>query len=353
MLCVLVSVCYPNGMYANPRTVLVYVGLDRVGDGLLKLPFIRSLRTAFPNAHITWLAGKGTSVYANVMSPVVENLLDEVIEKAGIGLRLKELFRSPLPDRHFDLIIDTQRVALATLVLYRIRHKEFISPFGNFILSSRKPRKDYKYPESMQRQMLDLLEVAAGRQFETPGILDLDLNTELIAEASRVLPEGPTYIGISPGAGGPPKCWPLRNFLLLAKAQEKAGRIPVFILGPREVDWKSRIEAVVPAALFPLQKNNLGIRHNFVPQLTIALSKRLTLSVSNDSGTGHMCAVGGQPLISLFGRTVPEKFMPMTPKLTIIKAQDYGGREMHYIPLTIVKEAVERVIRESNRVANS
>ena len=80
MLCVLVPVCYPNVMYANLETVLVYVGLDRVGDGLLKLPFIRSLRTAFPNAHITWLAGKGTSGYANVMSPVVENLLDEVIE---------------------------------------------------------------------------------------------------------------------------------------------------------------------------------------------------------------------------------------------------------------------------------
>ena len=58
-----------------------------------------------------------------------------------------------------------------------------------------------------------------------------------------------------------------------------------------------------------------------------------------------MCAVGGQPLISLFGRTIPEKFMPMTPNLTIIKAQDYGGKEMDYIPLTAVEEAVERVIR--------
>ena len=216
-------------MSIDPKTVLVYVGLDRVGDGLLKLPFVRSLRDAFPAAHITWIAGKGTSVYANVMSPLVENLIDEVIENAGIGLSFKELFNSPLPNRDFDLVIDTQRVGLATLVLHGIRHKEFISPFGNFILSSRKPQKGYQYPKSMQRQMFDLLEVATGCQFRIPDTLDLEISTELISEAARVLPKGSKYIGLSPGAGGLPKCWPLENYFQLAKTQVNAGRIPVFI----------------------------------------------------------------------------------------------------------------------------
>ena len=53
----------------QPESVLVHVGLDRVGDGLLKLPFVRGLRRAFPSARITWLAGKETSVYANVLAP--------------------------------------------------------------------------------------------------------------------------------------------------------------------------------------------------------------------------------------------------------------------------------------------
>ena len=44
------------------NSVLVYVGLDRIGDSLLKLPFVRGLRDAYPSAHITWLAGKDTSV---------------------------------------------------------------------------------------------------------------------------------------------------------------------------------------------------------------------------------------------------------------------------------------------------
>tara|TARA_B100000315_G_scaffold259375_1_gene315158 strand:+ start:5271 stop:6302 length:1032 start_codon:yes stop_codon:yes gene_type:complete len=335
-----------------PKTVLVYVGLDRVGDSLLKLPFVRGLRAAYPDAHITWLAGKDTSVYAGIMAPVVKGLIDEVIEHpgavegvmTGVGLSPKELLYRPLNGRAFDLIIDTQKVALATLILFRIRHKVFVSPFGNFILSSRKPAKDYKFPKLMQRQLLDLLEITTGQNFPTPPQLELELDPVLIELAAKALPEGPSYIGLSPGAGGLPKCWPLESFIALAKIQVSKGRVPVFILGPQEFEWQAEIASAVPDALFPLQQDGLGEAHNFTPQLTMALTKQLALAVSNDSGTGHMFATGGAKLISLFGRTVPEKFTPMASNLTIIRAQDYGGREMHFIPLDVVSEAVEQAL---------
>ena len=81
------------------------------------------------------------------MAPTVYGLLDEVIDEAGIGLSVKELLYRPLDGRPFDLIIDTQRVALATLVVYRIRHKAFISPFAKFALSTHKPPKKVCFPE--------------------------------------------------------------------------------------------------------------------------------------------------------------------------------------------------------------
>jgi hypothetical protein len=59
-----------------------------------------------------------------------------------------------------------------------------------------------------------------------------------------------------------------------------------------------------------------------------------------------MFATGGAKLISLFGRTVPEKFMPMAHNLTIIRAQDFGGREMHFIPVGAVSQAVEAVLAD-------
>ena len=321
----------------QPKSVLVYVGLDRVGDGLLKLPFVRGLRQAFPNAHITWLAGKESSVYASCLAPVVKGLIDEVIEHAGIGLQLSELFKRPLGRRKFDLIIDSQKILWASFSLWRIPHKTFISPAGRFLLSSIKAPRGYKFPKSMQRQLLDLLELASGQTFKTPKNLNLDLGQDYRADALELLPGGKDYIGFAPGSGGKPKCWGLKNFIRLAKAEVKQNRIPVFFLGPQEPEWMAPVQAQVPSALFPLQIRD----NNFDPLYTIALAERMSATVSNDSGVGHMMALGGKPLVSLFGPTVPEKFMPMANKLTIIEAKTFGGREMSFIPYDTVAKALQ------------
>ena len=331
-------------MEKRPSTVLVYVGLDRVGDSLLKLPFVRGLRTAFPEARITWLAGKETSVYATIMAPVAAGLLDEVIENAGVGRTPGELWRRPLNGRRFDLIIDTQRILWASLSLWRIPHQTFISPAARFMLSSKKPPKGYRFPPSMQRQMLDLLELASGRCFATPEVLDLEPGRTAAEAAARLFPDVPVYVGIAPGSGGAPKCWPLNNFVALAGEQAARGRIPVFVLGPKEADWKDDLQRDVPEALFPLQTEN----HDFSPLFTIALAKRFAAAVANDSGAGHMFAVSGTPLVSLFGRTAAEKFRPMSRRLTIIKAQDYGGRELCFIPVDSVIEAVEKALESDS-----
>lgn len=338
----------PRPPLKTPSSVLVYVGFDRIGDGLLKLPFARGLRAAFPDARITWLAGRETSVYADLMSGAVEGLLDEIIENGGVGLSPWELLqghaKGPLAGRRFDLIIDTQRIFWTSLSLKRVPHDTFISSAARFLLSSRKPEKGYRFPKTMQRQLLDLLELASGKEFPTPGTLNLDLGQNLKDAARRLLPDGPVYIGFAPGSGGPPKCWPLENFITLAGRQVARGRVPVFFLGPKETGWFDEIKAAVPEALFPLQLESVQKAWGYSPLLTIALAGGLDAAVSNDSGAGHMFAVGSTPVVILYGVTTPDKFMPMTDKLTIIQAQKFGGREMHRIPLDAVEEALESAL---------
>ncbi len=326
-----------------PKTIMVYVGLDRLGDSLLKLAFVRGLRAAFPEAHITWVAGKDTSLFATVFAPLAKGLIDEVIERAGIGLSPAELLRRPLGGRGFDMIIDTQRVLLPTLVLWRIPHRQFISPSARFLLSSVKPPKGYRFPKPMMHQLMDLLEFASGSRYEPPASLDLALPDACEAEARRLLPEGGgTYFGLAPGAGGRPKCWPLDRFVELGKIQAERGRQPVFILGPQESDWIEQVQQGVPTALYPLQDPDIPDTLRGDPLLTIALAKRLALTVSNDSGIGHMIAAAGTPLVSLFGPTNPEKFPPMTRALKIIRAQDFGGEMMDAIPLAAVSSEADR-----------
>jgi ADP-heptose:LPS heptosyltransferase len=319
-------------MPASPcNSILVYVGLDAVGDGLIKLPFIRALRSAFPGASVTWMAGKGHTVFADTLAPLVQGLIDEVIDEADIGSRPRELLSNPLPGRSFDLIIDTQRRLLTTLILKRIRHGRFITASAGYLFSTARPAVPSR-PASLAGQMLVLAEVAAGHPVQADYPLPRDPQVE--AEAERLLPPGPCYVGLAPGAGGKHKCWPLERYIALAAGLRDA--VPVFLLGPAEAgEWADAIRTALPQALLPLQQASA-----VSPMLTIALGRRMKAAIANDSGTGHMLGAADIPLVSLFGPTPPDKFAPLTRRPLILRAQDFGGESMSSIPLEAVAAAL-------------
>jgi len=191
----------------------------------------------------------------------------------------------------------------------------------------------------MKRQMLDLLELARDEKGQAASAKALVPSPELRVAALVMLPAGGYFIGFAPGSGDTQKCWPLENFIVLAQAQEY--RVPVFFLGPEEEHLKEQIKAQVPSAIFPLQQKNFG----FDPLFTIALGERMKVSVANDSGVGYMLALGGKPLVSLFGSTVPEDIMPMGDRVTVIEAKDYGGPDIALIPRDVVGQAMETILQ--------
>jgi len=325
----------------QPASVLVYVGLDLVGDGLMKLPFIRALRQAYPEAKITWLAGKGKSVFSGMLAPTVEGLIDEVIDETPIGSKWTELFSKPLAERHFDLVIDSQRRLLTTAILKRLSHNTLISGAGNFALSDKKPSGAYQKPRSMVAALFDLLDLATGQTIRPEGGLKLSNNFKNGAE--DILSTDKKYVGLSPGAGGKHKCWPLDDFCSLAEQLAEKGFTPVMLLGPAETSWAEAIGKKAPSALLPLQDEKAE-KFGRSPLLTIALGARLAAAVANDSGTGHMLAAADVPLVSLFGPTPPKKFAPFVSRGRVITAQAYGSEEMSAIPIEAVLEALEDLL---------
>lgn len=329
---------------ADARDVLVYVGLDLVGDGLMKLPFVGALRRAYPQARITWLAGKGPSAFNGALAPLVRGRLDEVVDDAGVGLAPGELLarplaHTPLAGRRFDVVLDTQRRLLTTLILKRIPAEVFVSPCGGFALSDRRPRERAR-PAALAGQLSQLLEAATGRP--PPAAPALDLPAEDAARAARLLPGPGPYVGLVPGAGGRHKCWPLASHLALARRLRDRGLRPVVLLGPQEADWAPAVAEGCPDALLPLQQVPAEAA---TPSLTIALGRRLAAAVAADCGAGHMLAAAGTPLVSLFGPTDPAKFAPATPQLEVLRAQDFAdGRDPARIPVSAVTVALDRLL---------
>jgi ADP-heptose:LPS heptosyltransferase len=324
---------------ANPQTILVYVGNDLLGDGLIKLPFLRALRGAFPKAHITWLAGRGKSVFAGSLAPLVVGLIDEVIEQGGIdGNAWLPFHAAPMPGRTYDLIVDTQRRVRTTMTLRRIRHRAFVSGTLGWLLSDRRPRSGLRKRPVLARQLLALVEAASGAPAQELAPLADDPATA--AEARRLLPElpnGRAYVGLAPGASLPHKLWPLDRFAAIAERLEAKGYVPAFLLGPQERGMIEAIRERLPRVALPLPEGTS-------PMLTIAVGRHLAAAVTNDSGLGHLLATASVPLVVMFGPTPAAKFAPLTPRLEILRSQDYGSDAMTEIPIDAVWAALGRLL---------
>lgn len=334
----------------SPETVAIYSCGEVIGDGLYKLAFVEECRRRFPDAKITWIAGLGPSAYAGVLKPLVAYWLDEVIENPGIG-RPGQLIdpRPPLAGRCFDVVIDTQRNVLRTLCVRRIRHDRFVAGTADFWLSDVRPPDAKAQPRSLIPRLRFLLDLVSEPSTTPPSPPRISADYRDLA--ARLLPDGPTYVGIAPGAADTAKIWPLERFIEVAHAQTEAGRVPVFFLGPEEADWLERIEAAVPGALFP-EWDRADDRQDLKgPMLVMALGARLAAAVANDSGVGHMLALSGSPLVSLFSQHDPKKYAPRALRLAVIDSKDYGGTDPSLIPTGPVIQAVDRLLSETGDAA--
>jgi len=323
-------------------TVMIYSMGEVIGDGLIKLPFIAALRRAYPQAHIVWCAAKGSSVYTGPLKGVVEGLIDEVLTEGVLGAGLFDLVHpKPFGGRRFDLVIDTQDNPRRSLVAKRAAGR-FISGAAGFRLSDAKPPAGTVQPEAVIDRLTQLLSLATGKS--TP-LEPINLAGARAGRAAfALLPDGPRYIGLAPGAGGQDKRWPLEDYLALARTQLEMDRMPVFFFGPDEQAGRALAQDAVPQALFPEVDRQDAFTDIKGPLLVIALAGRLAAAVANDAGPGHMMAAGGAPLLSLQkDRRKAVKFRPSAQRLSVLIAEDYG-QDMSALPLDVVQTALDALL---------
>ena len=331
-------------MKKSYKKILVYSGGEAIGDALYKLNFIQNLRYNFPDSNITWLAGQGDTEYSKTLKPIIEKLIDQVIDDRKIGYKpLSEFFKaSPIKEK-YDVIIDTQTVVLPTLILKKIKHSVFISATAKWIFSDFKPNNfSIKFLSLNERLNLFIQLLKNGKMEYYKD--DIILDNKYIILANQLLPAGSIYIGLSPGAGDKNKIWPLNNFIKIAQMQVIKKRIPVFFLGPAEKDLLKLIKINVPEAIFPEWSDtaiNSGIKG---PILVIALAMKLKIAIANDSGTGHMFALSGTNLISLFSKHNATKYAPNAKILSIIDSKDWGGIDPNLIPINAVEKEIENLM---------
>ena len=298
--------------------ILVYVGLDLLGDGLLKIPLLKSIRKMLPNAHITWLAGKGKSVFKKDLNPLTLNLIDEIYEE-DFGSNFLDLFKKN-KFGIYDVVIDTQKRFLTSMILKKIKTKIFISSCANYFFSDLVPEMSDE--KNISQHLVNLSEVLSPTKIKFNNVNIVNNNK----------------IAICPGASVIWKRWSFENFIQIAEHLVQRKFLPIFILGPKETDLERNLIREFGKKIKIFKSND--------PMQTIKIAKNCRAGISNDTGCGHLISSTGIPTLTLFGPTSSEKFSPIGNPLhiSISSEKTFKSKNINAIPVSLVLRKLKTII---------
>lgn len=139
---------------------------------------------------------------------------------------------------------------------------------------------------------------------------------------------------IHPGSGGAAKCWPIDRFMHLADRLSEQNRRVEFIMGEVELERWPRETVEIIRSRFTC---------HIQPSL-IELAQRIRQSrawIGNDSGPTHLAASMGVPGIALFGPSHDKQWRPVGHFLVI-----RAGSDLRALPVEQALYGITRLLGE-------
>ena len=299
------------------KKILIFSQGEKLGDGIIKIPFIYDLKKEIPNSVIYWVAN-GTTVYKNILNTFVKEKIDFIYEDLSISVYtiykpnqlLKELSKI-----EYDLIIDTQKTFIKTFYLKKIKTKIFLSNCANGIFSNIKNYR--KLDNYKNRYYLDniynLFELYLCKKIEKKS--NIEYPKYILNKISKLFDPKKKYFGIAPGAGEKEKIWPIERYIEIIKKFQKIGYTPCFFLGPED-DWAKNQIQMNFDEIFEPEKH-----YEEIPNVhcIMACTKFLSFAISNDSGVSHILSTGDCNLFKIFNDKIPSKFTKNSKKIYYIE----------------------------------
>jgi len=287
-----------------------------IGDTLMALPAIESLRRNFPADEI-WIAAPAwvREIFAGEESS--ERLWTIDSPKRG-----KDFFAAAakLRAQAFEagLLLTNSFGSAAVFTLAGIPERWGYAREGRGLLLTKKVRARRRdEPLHMVRYYLDLI---AGLGWKTyPAEIRLTVTPSEKARGRDLLtaagldPERPLAI-LNPGASfGPAKRWPADRFAALARILQERHGLEIAVTGGAE----DRPLAQVVQSAVSRPAADLTGRTNLRELLGVIRSA--AVFVTNDTGPMHMANALGVPVVAVFGPTDPAVTAPYHEPRTVLK----------------------------------
>lgn len=294
-----------------PKQKFLIIKLSSIGDIVHTLPFLRTLRAHYPNAHISWIIEKSFQELIKCNSD-----LDEVITvrikhwRKNLNIdswREISKVQQLLKDRSFDWTFDLQGLIKTGVIarmtgapnragFHRNNCREKINAWFNN-RQSQYVASGYHVVDLCLSQLSVLGNFSSRVEFPLPITEESEHKSKTFFLKNFELMDKP-IAGINPGAGFPTKLWSLARYAELAdRLASELGFSILLTWGPGEENMVRSIA------------NVMNHKSWIAPATTIAesigLYKKLSIFVGSDSGPFHICAALGIPTVTVWGPTHP------------------------------------------------
>lgn len=303
----------PTALPAAPK--ILVIKLAAMGDTILMMPVLKSLRKAYPDSQIHWLISGVNAALATTVSSVDKFHLWNPVSPVTFPAVLKQL-----KAEKFDVVIDAEQWSRATALLsYLIgapRRIGFDAPaqhraamFTDPVLKKSDQHEISEFYDlfsaltPLQKNLeLELTETERGRD-------EIERWKDQLEKG-----EGPLVI-LHPGCGadGLPREWPLADYALLGHWLLTHHHARLVLTGGPEEKKKTRNLNQL------LNQKALDLGGELSWLGTVSLIKQSDVLVSGNTGVMHIAAALKKPQIALHGPTNPTLWGPLNPNARVVQ----------------------------------
>jgi len=303
----------PAQFVGQPLSILVRA-TNWIGDAIMTLPALRTIRENFPQAKITVLAQPWVAdIFSN--NPLVDEVILYHKKTHHTGLRGLWRLSRELAAKRFDLAILLQNAFEAAL-LARLAGIPVVAGFNRdarrlllshavTITQEIRARHQVHYYQHLLAELG--LKLAENKLYLYLAGSDKDW-----AEGySKALPR--PLIGLNPGAAyGPAKRWPAERYGALAKRLVDTFGGTVLVFG-------TEADRVAAATI----EQEVGHIEDLTGKTSLARAMALIgccdVFITNDSGLMHVAAAQDTPLVAIFGSTDAVATGPFSERATVVR----------------------------------
>ncbi len=288
------------------RRSLLLIHPGALGDVLLALSAIRSIRAAFPTHECGLIAGEqvGRLLFAcgevDRLFPLEQGGLAGLLagtESADSGL-CSWLDRADLATGWMK---DAEGRLAATLSALGVGRVIIRSPFDSGCMNLHQADRH--------------LEIVASTVGEERTTRPLRLPEAILQAATASLAKAgvrkdQVLVAVHPGSGSLHKCCEPGWFVELVAQLQAFGAVPLLLAGPADTERVRAVQQACVASPLVFKGQEL---------ISVAgLMAQVALYIGHDSGITHVAACLGVPTIALFGPTDPERWAPRGGHVEIV-----------------------------------